>query len=103
MKPLVDLDALAFTRLQELVVALLGEVGTLTETIGELRAEIVRLKSLKGPPNIKPSGLDKASDAAKSARGSNSEHMLKVAARWDHGSRATKTRVMGFSWNHCPD
>jgi hypothetical protein len=39
---------------------LLAEIGALKQTIAALRGENARLKGLKGPPAIKPSGMEQA-------------------------------------------
>ena len=57
-----DLDALCPTELKALVVQLLGKVAALEQTVAAQRAEIVRLKGLKGRPQLKPSGMEEASE-----------------------------------------
>jgi hypothetical protein len=62
-----DLDELSAEALKELVIQLLGETAELKQTIAKLRAEIARLKGLKEPPTLKPSGMDEATDPPRPA------------------------------------
>ena len=107
MKPPADLDALTPAQLRDLVVALLGEVATLTQTIGELRAEVARLKGLKGPPDIKPSGMDKATEPAKPHPAQNHPRRGKVRPRVSIEERVLKaapppgSRFKGYETYRC--
>ena len=60
-----NLDDLSSTQLRELVLKLFVKLTEQDRTISELRLEIARLKGLKGPPAIKPSGMDKGTEPAK--------------------------------------
>ncbi len=67
MSPPPDIDALSPAELKSLVVELLEEGAEFRRTIGALRDEIARLKGGPGRPdvkaNVKPSGMEKASEA----------------------------------------
>ncbi len=59
-----DIDALGLDGLRILVLGVLEENAALRDENAGLRREIARLKGLKGPPSIKPSGMEKAAGAA---------------------------------------
>ena len=65
MSPPEDLDVLSPGQLKELVASLFEKMGELERTNAEQREEIARLKGLKGRPEIKPSGMDNATEPAR--------------------------------------
>ena len=64
-----DISGLGLDGLKALLVQALERVARLEKENAELRDEIARLMGLKGRPKLKPSGMEKAVEAA-SAKGS---------------------------------
>jgi hypothetical protein len=99
MSPPPDIDALCAAELKSLVLKLLEEVTELRRTIAAQRDEITRLKGGPGRPNIKPSGMDQATEprptatrAARRRRGSTKAKLViheerMLAAEAPPGSR----------------
>src|SRR6266436_3896887 len=69
MLPPADLDRLAHTELKSLVVKQWEELAELRRLVATLHDEIARLKGGSGRPNIKPSGMDKATEPKPGPRG----------------------------------
>ena len=64
-----DINGLTNGELRRLVEQLLGKVSDLERLVTAQRAEIARLKGLKGRPDIKPSGMENASTPKSSPPG----------------------------------
>ena len=79
--PPLDPDVLNLAQLKELAVQLLSEVAALKQTVAAQREEIARLKGLKGPPSIKPSGMERATTPPLSKPGSGKPRRGKVRPR----------------------
>ena len=58
-----DISGLSFEELKALLVQALEENARLKAENAELREEIARLKGLKGRPKLKPSGMEKGTEA----------------------------------------
>ena len=59
---LPDIESLGLDDLKKLVLQLLEENAALCADVAALRAENRRLRGLKGPPSLKPSGMDKKTE-----------------------------------------
>lgn len=90
VSPPVDLDGLSSAQLRELVASLFAKLADLERRIAEQREEIARLKGLKGRPDIKPSGMDKATESAKSDRQESRPGRGKVRPRVSVEDRVLK-------------
>src|ERR1017187_6153256 len=92
MLPSADLDGLSPTDLRNLGGKLFEEVSELRRTVAAQRDEIARLKGGPGRPNIKPSGMDKATEpkTPRTAGGEGRGEGSKTAKAGIHEERTVK-------------
>jgi hypothetical protein len=84
------LSELSRAELESLLVQLFGEVAALKQIVSEQRGEIARLKGLTGPPDIKPSGMDKATEPARPDRQTDRPRRGKIRPRVSIEDRVLK-------------
>ena len=63
-----DVEGLGLDDLKSLVVRLVEQNAALKAENVALREEIARLKGVKGPPKLEPSGMEKATGPARAGR-----------------------------------
>jgi hypothetical protein len=97
VSPPADLDDLSPAQLRELVLRLFTKLANLERTNAELREENARLKGLKGRPDIKPSGMDKATEPANPVKREKRRGRGKVRPRVAVEDRIIKATVPGGS------
>src|SRR6478736_9061981 len=94
MLPRVDLDRLPPADLKALVIRLMETVAGLEHTVAAQREEIARLKGLKGPPPIKPSGMEQAREDTPPKEGRRKRRRGRGAAHLSvHESRVVTVAV----------
>lgn len=91
--PPPSLSGLSRPELEARLVELFGKVAALEKVVDEQREEIARLKGLKGRPNIKPSGMDRATEPAKPAKKEKRRFRGKVTPRVSIEDQVVKVAV----------
>jgi len=87
------LSELSRSELEVVLVKQSEDISVLKQLVSELREEIARLEGLKGRPNIKPSGMDKGTDPAKSAAKEKRRGRGKVTPRVTIDEKIITTEV----------
>jgi hypothetical protein len=87
------LAGLSRPELEALLVELFGKVAALEKVVDEQREEIARLKGMKGRPNIKPSGMDRATEPPKPAKKGKRRFRGKVTPRVSIEDQVVKIAV----------
>jgi hypothetical protein len=87
------LSALSRPELEALLLELFGKVSALEKVAAEQREEIARLKGLKGRPNIKPSGMDKATTPPKPVKDDKRRGRGKVTPRVTVEEKVIETEI----------
>ena len=108
MSPPPDIDSLSAAELKSLVLKLLEDVAQLRRTVAAQRDEIARLKGGPGRPNIKPSGMDKATEpppaatrAARRRRGSTKAKLAIHEERTLAAEAPPGSRFKGYAASWC--
>jgi hypothetical protein len=87
------LSALNRAELEALLVKQFEDISVLKQMVSELRQEIGRLRGLTGRPNIKPSGMDKGTEAAKPTKQGKRRGRGKVTPRVNSEEKIITTVV----------
>jgi hypothetical protein len=94
MVPPANLDGLSYTELKNLVVTLFEQLAEQQRTVAAMRDEIARLKGGRRRPNLKPSGMEKATEPQ---RGNQAAEVRQNPRRL--GQTGTGEDHIGQGWN----